>query len=524
MIRLNLRLKRWFIVIWSLSLWLFLAVFPPAYENYYPTPADREAFLLGMLQNSGMTAMWGPLEPPASLGQIVMWEAGSVLMVLGSVMSVLLMVSLHRREEGQGQTELRLSTGIGRMAPVTAALATTILASLLVGAGSAAILWASGSYVAEMPVEGAMISGTVIALSMIGSALLAQLILLFIRNPAHVTRAALASIAASFMVRARADSEEIGWLNWGSPLGWKSVVQPYVRDDWGAVAGIVGVCLILAATVLVADRYREYGRALFSFPHPGRLRRRHVRGAVHLAVELNRGTVLTWVLVITGLTAFFIALTGSLSGWMEAEANIGRVFKEIFDSGDMKTEFIAYVTKIGGILVATMGVQTIIGYRSGELDRTVDVQRATGVRRFIPLGSVGMVAWGAVTAGTLGILAGGGLGLWSQESTAAADYDNLLPAALSQLAPALLLTSLAIALIGCLPRFFQGAWAPVIASAVLTLFGPVLDAPQWLIELSPFEYVVTSGDGSWPVHLWMAFAALVLSGVGLVGAQRREIR
>ena len=95
MIALNLRLRRSFIIIWCLALWAFLAVFPPAYENYYPTAGDREAFVLGMQRNAGMTAMWGPVESPATLGQIVMWEAGSMMIILGSVMAVLLIVGLE---------------------------------------------------------------------------------------------------------------------------------------------------------------------------------------------------------------------------------------------------------------------------------------------------------------------------------------------------------------------------------------------------------------------------------------------
>lgn len=524
MIRLNLRLRRSYIALWSVSLWLILLVFPPAYENYYPTPRDRQAFLLGMQQNSGMTAMWGPLEAPASLGQIVMWEAGSLLLVLSSVMAVLLVVGLHRREESQGQMELRLSTGISRLTPAAAALTTTALASIMVGAGSALILWLSGFYVAEMPTQGALISGMLIALNMIGSALLAQLTLLWIRRPEAVTRAGLASIAASFITRSVADSEDIGWLNWASPLGWKTVLQPYVRDDWRALLGLLLLCLAAAAVVLLAELHREYGRALVNLPQAARRRERHIRGPVHLALTLNQGTVLTWVLIISGLTAFFITITGSLSGWMEAEENIGRVFKEIFGSTDMKTEFIAYVAKVSGILVAIMGVQIMVTYRNGELDRTVDLQRATGIGKFVPLGSAGFTAWSGVLAGTIGILAGGWVGLWSQELTTETDYDNLLRAAWSQLAPTLLLTSLAIALIGWLPRFTQAAWAPVIASAVLTLFGPVLDAPQWLIDLSPFEYVVSVEEGSWPVHVWMAASAMILSAVGLAGANLREIR
>lgn len=523
MIRLNLRLRRTFLIIWSLSLWAVFAIFPPAYQNYYPTPADRHSFLLGMQQNAGMVALWGPLEDPPTLGQIVMWEAGSMMIILGSVMSVLLFVGVHRRSEALGLTELQLSTGISRMAPAAAALVTTVIAALIVGLGSAGVLWLSSLYVEEMPIGGAVSSGAVIALTMIGSTLLAHLVLLFVDNPASLTRIALLTVAGSFIARSVADSEEFGWLNWVSPLGWKTVVHPYVADDWRSIVLLALLCAGVGGLLLWAERYREYGRALVTLPTFTRTRARRIHGPVHLASVLHRGTVLAWAVVIAVLAAFIIALTGSLSGWMETEANVGQIFKDIFGEGDMKAEFIAYTAKLCGILVATYGIQVIVGHRAGELDRTVDLQRSTGLRRWVPLASVTAVSVGGVLLGILAILGGGAVGLWTQESTTSVDYDNLVPAAWSQLAPALLLTAVAVLLVGWVPRLTHLAWAPVVSAAVLTLFGPILSAPQWMIDLSPFEYPVSSTSGGWTTHLWMGLGAMALMGLGLLGSQRREI-
>ena len=83
--------------------------------------------------------------------------------------------------------------------------------------------------------------------------------------------------------------------------------------------------------------------------------------------------------------------------------------------------------------------------------------------------------------------------------------------------------AVAVVLVGWAPRWTHLAWAPVVSAAVLTLFGPVLSAPQWMIELSPFEYSVSSTSGEWTTHLWMGLGALALTGLGLLGSQRREI-
>ena len=128
-----------------------------------------------------------------------------------------------------------------------------------------------------------------------------------------------------------------------------------------------------------------------------------------------------------------------------------------------------------------------------------------------------------VLLATVGLWAGSWLGLVTQDSTVAQDFDTAVPAAWSQAGPALLLTGIAVALVGLAPRLAQMAWAPVAAATLLTLFGPLFKAPQWMIDLSPFEYVVRPDEGSWGVHGAMVAAAIALILIGLYGAQHREV-
>lgn len=523
MIRLNLRLRRRFIIIWCLCLWGLLTVFPPAYESYYPTPESRETFLAGMQANAGMSAVYGPLEAPASLGQLVAWEAGGLLLILGAVMAVLMVTGLHRKSEHLGYTELQLSTGISRLAPAGAALAATTIAAVIMGLGCGITLWASQLWVPEMTTSGAVAFGVTTTLAMVGSALLAQIAMLFVSNAHSVGRVGLLTVALSFLIRAVADAQELGWLNWLSPLGWKTVIAPYLDDDLGSAALLALVCLAAGAVVLGAERTRDNDTAMIHVPHRTRHRPRRINGMAHLATILSWASILTWVIVIFGLAAFLVALTGSLSGWMEADESIGQVFDEMFGSGDMKTEFIVYVAKLLGILVATTGIQTVVSFHSGEKDGTVDLLRSTGIRRWAPYGSYTLVACVGVLLATVGLWAGSWLGLVTQDSTVAQDFDTAVPAAWSQAGPALLLTGIAVALVGLAPRLAQMAWAPVAAATLLTLFGPLLKAPQWLINLSPFEYVVRPDEGSWGVHGAMVAAAIVLILIGLYGAQHREV-
>lgn len=523
MIALNLRVRRVFILVWSVCLWLFLASFPPAYESYYPTMESREAFTAGMQSNLGMVAIYGPLHSPVSLGQIVMWEAGSQILLLGSIMSVILVVGLARRSEHLGFTELALSTGIARRAPVVAAMATTALVSAFVGAGSILVLAGSSLYIDELPIDGAIAFGLNLTLTMIGSSLLALLALLMVNNPASLTRVGVLTVAVSFIIRSVADSEEITWLNWISPLGWKQIVAAYSDNSFLNAGLLAVVCLMLAGTLYVAEAKREYGRGLVQLPERTTKRTRVVRNLVHLQWVLHRGTVLTWAAVIAGIAGMFLALTGSLSEWMSGDPAVGKVFEDLFNEGDLKTEFIRYTAKLCGILVAVAGVQSIISQYGAERDGTAELMRSTGVRRWAPLGTLSVIGIASVVVGTLALYAGGTAGLASEQNSTAADFEALLPSALSQLAPALLLTALAVFIVGLTPRLSYFSWAPVAIASILTLFGPLFKLPTWLIELSPFEHEVTALQNSWSVHVGFVAVSLALIAVGLWGANRREL-
>ena len=76
----------------------------------------------------------------------------------------------------------------------------------------------------------------------------------------------------------------------------------------------------------------------------------------------------------------------------------------------------------------------------------------------------------------------------------AADYDTLVPSTWSQLAPALLLTGVAVAIVGLVPRFTHVAWAPVALRAG-TQRAAVADRPlafrvrrhpqRWFLDAAP---------------------------------------
>ncbi|MFC7618596.1 hypothetical protein ACFQV2_39955 [Actinokineospora soli] len=97
-----------------------------------------------------------------------------------------------------------------------------------------------------------------------------------------------------------------------------------------------------------------------------------------------------------------------------------------------------------------------------------------------------------------------------------------LEASLAQLPAVWVVAGAAALLFGLLPGLtVTGAWAVLAVVVLVTLFGPVLQLDQWLLDISPYSHVPR--DFALPPLLALAGVAAALLAVGLVSFRRRDI-
>lgn len=522
--RLNLQVKRGYLTAWILPLWLLLGVFPPAYQSYYPTLESRQEMIDGLISNAGTTAIYGRISEPGTIGQMTTWEMGSWLGLLGSVMTVLLIVSLHRQTEHNGIGELQRSAGIRATTPAMAAILSTVVVSFILGAGATIILLAEQAIVEELTVPGGIAFGVSIMLVTLGSALLAQLVLLGVRDSAAFTRVGLVTIGLAFTVRVVSDVERIDWLNWLSPLGWRELIDAYDADNF-ATAGILAlVCLVAIASILIAENRRSFQNPLIHLPRRANTRTRPIHGPLGLRWSQSGGAVLTWIIVVVAISTFLLSISGSIQELVAGEGATGEVFRDLLGGTAAYELFISYITQIVALLIAAAGLGLVATQVSEENAGTVDLQRATGIRRWSPLGATTALAGGAVLLMVVALHAGGALGLYTQDSTQSVDYTTLAWATWSQLGPTLLFTGLAVALVGLRPTWMPIAWLALGFSGVTSLMGEILQLPQWVIDASPFSHTQVGANADWWTIAAMVGLGSVFTVIGLVGARSREIR
>jgi ABC-2 type transport system permease protein len=102
---------------------------------------------------------------------------------------------------------------------------------------------------------------------------------------------------------------------------------------------------------------------------------------------------------------------------------------------------------------------------------------------------------------------------------------RLLVAALVQLPAIWIVVGVTVALFGFLPKFSAAAWGLAGIALLIGLLGPVVNAPQAILDVSPFSHtpklpgqVVTATP-----LIWLGLLAVVAIGAGLVAFRRRDI-
>jgi ABC-2 type transport system permease protein len=91
--------------------------------------------------------------------------------------------------------------------------------------------------------------------------------------------------------------------------------------------------------------------------------------------------------------------------------------------------------------------------------------------------------------------------------------------------PALwVLIGVTLVLFGFAPRATAAAWGVLVACFVIALFAELLNLPDWLVDVSPFQHVPampSQGFALAPVVALTATAAVLMI-AGVVGFRRRD--
>jgi ABC-2 type transport system permease protein len=454
-----------------------------AYREGYPTLADRLNFARSVGSNDAARVLYGRPHDLLSTGGYVSWRIGGGLGVFAAVWGLLGAVRATRAEEDAGRAELVLTGVVSRRKAFLAQLAA-------IGAG-AGVLWLA-LFVAFLAGELPAAGSAYLALAIVSvvpvfagvGAVAGQL------APTKRMATGLASgvLAIAFALRtvAAVSSAGLDWLRWATPLGWVEELRPFADPQPLVLllpAATSALLLVTAATLAVR---RDIGRGMLPSRETAPPSLRLLGSPAAQALRSERSALVAWVVGVGAFALLMGVISSAVTPDVVSEEVQDQLEKlgtdsVITPSGWLGFSFIFFV-----LAVSLFCCMQIASLRDEEAEQRLEALLALplGRRRWLAGRLLLGAAGAAVVALVAGVLAwagaamqGGGVSLSSMLAAGA----NCLPAALLFLA----LGALAFALA---PRTSAGfAYGLVGATFALEIFGALLEAPEWLLALSPFH-------------------------------------
>ena len=516
---LVLRRDRFRIAMWMFGLVGLMSVSASSIVALYTTQDDLEGYARTVRGNSALIIQAGPgygLDDP-TLGAVVMNETALWLFIAAAVMSVFMVVRHTRTEEEAERAELVRAAPVGRHAALASAMIGTLVVNAAIAAGNVVALLAFG-----LPAPGSVAFGA----SMVGVGMVFAGVAAVTAQVASGSRAALATaglvIGVAFVLRAIGDVGN-GVLSWASPIGWAQSIRPYADERWWVLVLPVTatVALVVAARAL-QDR-RDYGSGLIAQRAGRPEATAQLSTALGLAIRLQRGSLVGWAAGLGALAFFYGLVADQAEQMIEDNPDMADFFAQL-GVASVTDAFLSTAMLIMALFATGFTVSSVLRLRSEEVAGRVDPVLAAPVGRrrwawsHLAVALVGTVVLALVCGVAMGAAAALVLG-------EVAKIGELTAAGLVMVPAMWLLAGATLLVYGLLPRWSLAAWALVAWVFVAAMFGILLDLPQWLLNLSPFQHVpaLPASSMSWlPLVVLTAIAAALIAG-GLAALDRRDM-
>jgi ABC-2 type transport system permease protein len=490
-----------------------------SFQKLYGTEAARASFAVGIADNGSLRALYGPIYDGTTLGGLTAWRMGVFAAVLAGLMSTLLVVRHTRAEEEDGRLELIGAGAVGRRAPLTAALLTALTANLLLAVLVAGTLLAVGQQVSGSLAFGLGLAGCGLFFAGL-AAVTAQL--------AETGRAANglagAGLGLAYVLRALGDSGS-GWASWLTPVGWVERMQPFAGNRWWVLLLPLVLGLALAAAGFALVERRDLGAGLLPQRPGPAAGSRSLRTPLALAVRLQQGTLLGWAAGYAVAGAVFGGVAKGVADLLNGNAQLADLMARMGGRQGLTDAYLASIMNLFGMIAAGYAVQAVLRLRSEETSGRAEPVLAGAVSRlrwaaghllFPLLGSALLLVLAGLTAGLAAGATMGGVG---------SSVGRLLAAALVQLPAVWLTAGVAVAVFGLLPRWSAAGWGALAVFLLIGWLGPIVQASQWVLDLSPFTHTphLPGGPVAAQPLLWLTAVAAGLAATGLAALRRRDL-
>jgi ABC-2 type transport system permease protein len=507
---------------WIAGVALFVTYVATAIPAVYgEEPEDLEAMAGALLADPMGRLLTGPGYGMGdlTLERLIAGGYGLYFLVLAALMSILL-VSRHTRvEEQTGRAELLRANVVGRHAPLTAAFIVAVITNVLVGGVAGLAMIAFGS-----PTTGSVLFGASLLATGLAFAGLTAVTVQLAENSRPASGMAGAVLGLAFVLRGAGDAAEQGGslLSWFSPLGWAQQTAPYVLDRWWPLL-LLGVFAVTTAALGAGlSARRDVGMSLFATRPGPAYAARWVRSATTLSLRLQRNSLGWWALALAISGLMYGGFTETM---LEAFADLPEAMVELMGAQqDMAAGYLSFMAFFQALLVGIYAILSVQTLRNEETSGRVEPVLATPTSRRAWAGGHLVVS----ALGVLGLLAIVGATTGATAWAVTGDAGHLGPAIAGHVvqAPAVLvLLGVAALLFGVASRLVPLAWLLLGYALFAGVFGQLMELPDWVYGISPFEH-----PPQMPLEEFALAPVVALSGLaialgvsGLFALRRRGI-
>jgi ABC-2 type transport system permease protein len=242
-----------------------------------------------------------------------------------------------------------------------------------------------------------------------------------------------------------------------------------------------------------------------------------------LAVRLQRGALLGWAVGL-GLISFFYGIVADQAETiLEENPEFADFFAQL-GQGTITDAFLATSLLILGLLATGFTISSVLRLRSEEQAGLADkVLAGPASRRRYALSHVVVAAVGTVVLmAVVGLGVGAGYALMFGDLT---PVPGVLGGALVMVPAMWVFGGVALALHGLGARWAPLIWALFAFALLAGLLAQVLDLPEWVVNVSPFEHVpaLPAASMAWSPVVVLLIVAVVSVVAGLFAFDRRDL-
>lgn len=509
------------IPIWLLSFAVVSMVTAVAFTDLYQNAAERQA-IAETMRNPAMTAMVGPGYGLDNYTEGAMMAHQMLLMtaVVVGLMSILLVARHTRSDEEEGRIELIRSLPVGRLSTLQSVLLVMFIVNILLAVTTGFALYALG--ISSMDLKGSLLYGAALGAVGLFFAALTAVFAQLSQNSRNTVGLSVIVLLLGYALRAIGD---IGMeaLSWTTPLGWILRSEVYVENIWWPVWLTIGAACLLAVLALYLNSIRDLGSGFL----PARTGKAHASPALQsslgLAVRLQRTGLVAWAFGLFLIGASYGSVLGDLESFF-ADVEIMQEFLAAAPGSSLTEQFIPMLMSVMAIIGTIPVLLAILRLKGEEKNNRLEHFLSRAVSRNRLLGSYVVIS--LFTSFIMLSLAGLGIGLvgnaMMQEGLPLGVFYK---AAIVYLPAAWVMTGLAAALIGWLPKATGLVWLYLVFSFTVVYLGALFQFPEWTEKATPFGHIpqLPVEEQNWMALAILTAIAAVLLIAGFAGFNRRDI-